>query len=73
MSMPALTASKFLENAEGIHLMHGEHTLCGDAWDAPETEADWEAGPFRKTTKRTVTCPRCIAIIRLCRYVRIKE
>jgi hypothetical protein len=53
--------------------MNGEFTLCGDAFDAPDSEEGWEAGPFRETIKRIITCPRCITIIKLCRYVSIPK
>jgi hypothetical protein len=64
---------EFVENDEGVHVMRAEFTLCGDAFDAPETELDWEAGPFRKTRRRAVTCLRCADIVRLCRGVRVSK
>ena len=59
---------EFMESSDGVHLMHGEYTLCGDAFDLGETE---EGEPkIRTTAKRIVTCPNCIEIIELCKGVR---
>ena len=39
-----------------------EFSLCGDAWDAPDTEDDVE--PFRFAERgETVTCEKCRGII----------
>lgn len=65
---------KFLKNSEGVHLMHGEYTICGYAWDAPFTERgdDIYGDVFKKTRNKTVTCRGCISVIRLCKSVRTK-
>jgi len=63
----------FAENLDGVHLMNGEFTLCGDSFDIAETEDDFTAGSIRSTTKRTVTCRRCAEIIYLCRGVRVGQ
>jgi hypothetical protein len=65
--------SEFVENAKGVHLMLGEYTLCGDAFDAPLSEADWDEGPFEATSKTTVTCPDCAQIIFECRAVKFRR
>lgn len=65
------TLGEFAENLDGVHLMNGEFTLCGDAYDIAETEDDFQAGDIRPTKRRTVTCARCAEIIYLCRGVRI--
>ena len=62
-------AREFVKNEDGVHLMNGEYTLCGDAYDIAETESDFTAGTLAKTKERTVTCERCVAIIKLCRGV----
>lgn len=62
---------EFLENDDGVHLMYGEFTLCGDSFDIAETESDFEAGTLAKTRKRIVTCPKCTAYIQHCRGVRL--
>lgn len=62
---------EWVENDEGVHIMCGEFTLCGDSFDAPETEDGWTIGPFVPTSKRTITCPRCAAVVTLCRGVRV--
>jgi hypothetical protein len=58
--------------AEGlVHLMNpgrAEFTLCGDAFDLATDEPGYEQVP---TTKRTVTCPDCAAVIVGCRGVRV--
>jgi hypothetical protein len=58
----------FVSNLRGVHLMHpgmgNEFTLCGDAFDAPDTEQGWEVGLFVPTDSKTVTCPKCVEIIR---------
>jgi len=62
---------EFVENGEGVHLMLGEFTICGDASDIADSEREGERdGKFRPTTKKTVTCPRCARVIRYCRGVR---
>lgn len=62
---------EFKENLDGVHVFDSEFSLCGDAWDAPDTEADWEAGPFEKTRKRVVTCAKCVKVILFCRGIRV--
>lgn len=66
---------EFVENDEGVHIMgidQGfEFTACGWACDAPSSERDFEYGPFRSTAKKTVTCPRCIAVVEHYRGVRV--
>ena len=65
---------QYVENAEGVHLMHGEFTLCGDSFDIASTEEPEDHdGELLETHKRTVTCDRCIDVIDLCRGVRIKR
>jgi hypothetical protein len=64
-------AREFVE-AEGlVHLVNeasgGEHTLCGDAFDLGSDAPGYE---WCTTTSRTVTCPNCAAVIKLCRGVR---
>lgn len=61
----------FLQNGDGVHLMYGEFTLCGDSFDIADTEKDFEEGPLVETRKRVVTCPKCIARIVHCRGVRV--
>lgn len=66
----------FTENLAGVHVwspIDGEHTVCGDAFDAPSSEADWEDGPFLPTTKRVVTCRKCQAVILALRGVRTHQ
>lgn len=58
-----------IENDDGVHVTLGEFTLCGDAFDAPDTEAD--VSSFRKAKSRTVTCPRCVERVLACRGVRV--
>lgn len=62
---------RYMENDDGVHLTIGEFTLCGDAWDAPDTESDWPAGQFRLASGKAITCKRCASIIRTCRGVRV--
>jgi hypothetical protein len=61
---------EYIENSEGVHLLYGEHTLCGDAFDISEDDIGYDDGPMASTTKSTVTCPRCILVIHYCRGVR---
>ena len=82
-SPPAIKMTKhrkFMIGADGVHLMHDEFTLCGDAFDLRSTDFDLpmtDEEPrtllLKPTNQRTVTCPRCIAVILLCRNVRIKQ
>lgn len=58
--------------AEGlIHLISpdegGERTLCGDAFDLGSDEDGYE---WKPTHRRIVDCPKCAAIIKVCRGVR---
>lgn len=63
---------EFVENGEGVHLMLGEFTICGDAFDIAGSEAeDDHDGEFLPTSKKTVTCSRCAEIIKYCRGVRV--
>ena len=39
---------EFLENGEGVHIMNGEFTLCGDSFDIAETERDFEDGSTKR-------------------------
>lgn len=61
-------AKQFGENNEGVHLMHGEFAVCGDAFDVDIF--DETATRMEPTKKRVVTCERCIAVIELCRGAR---
>ena len=64
---------EFMVSEDGVHLMHGEFTLCGDAFDIGDTEDEPDAPTMKATRHRTVTCAKCIDIILLCRNVRIRE
>lgn len=57
------------ENRDGVHLMHGEFAVCGDAWDVNAT--DDEIDEIKMTHKRVVTCERCVTLIEYCRGVRV--
>jgi hypothetical protein len=61
---------EFRENKDGVHLMYGEFTICGDSFDIAETEPDFEAGSLIITDKKTVTCQKCFRLILYCRGVR---
>lgn len=61
----------FGANGDGVHLMNGEFTLCGDSYDIGSTGRE-ECGDIEPTNRRAVTCPRCASIILLCRGVRIQ-
>ena len=67
--MTAPLMRDFAENNDGVHLMNGEFSLCGDSFDIGSTEGE-ECGDLMPTKARTVTCVECIAIIKLCRGVR---
>ena len=62
---------EFSENDDGVHLQYGEFSLCGDAFDISAVTD--EIDDLAHTKKRTVTCERCIAIIRYCRGARIPK
>ena len=50
---------EFMVSEDGVHLMHGEFALCGDAFDIGDTgEAEPEAPEMKPTKRRTVTCER---------------
>lgn len=58
---------------DGVHLYAPffDFTLCGDT-DDMDTSPYIDIEPFVDTSKRTVTCKKCIAIILVCRGVRYK-
>lgn len=62
---------EFIENNEGVHLMYGEFTLCGDSFDIDATEKGFEDGPLVATSKKTVTCNRCASLMNHCKGVKI--
>lgn len=55
------------EDAQGVHLMTGEYSLCGAAWDGEDGRSE----QMRPTRKRTVTCPECVRIILQCKAARV--
>ena len=65
--------SERMEDDRGVHLMWGEHTLCGDAFDGWSSESDWEHGEMRETKRRTVTCPECVRMILECKAARVDK
>lgn len=67
-----MTFATRLEDAIGVHVIldDGER-ICGDQWGDYLAAPDFETGPMRRTTKRRVTCPRCVDIVRVCKAVRI--
>lgn len=66
-----MTFTTRLEDAYGVHLIHDGERLCGANWGDYTTEPDFEIVPMRRTTKRRVTCPRCVEIVRVCKAARI--
>jgi len=62
---------EFAENEDGVHAMWGEFSICGDAFDI-DAVSD-EVGALKRTTKKTVTCPRCIEIIKYCKSLRTRS
>ena len=67
--------SEFVENLKGVHVWSpclSDVTLCGDAFDAPDTEVGWEDGPFLPTENTTVTCPDCVRMILGVRHIRVR-
>lgn len=65
-----MARTTFVENGDGVHVEHGEFTLCGDSFDIGSTEGE-EAGDTRPTTRRRVTCVRCAAIVLMVRGVQV--
>lgn len=56
----------FVETSDGVHFVSfAEYTLCGDALEGLDGLEE-----CRDTTKRTVTCRKCIEVIELCRGVK---
>lgn len=54
---------ELVKNSNGVHLIgdrRGEYALCGDAYDANGKDDLMEP-----TKKRRVTCPQCLAVIRV--------
>ena len=44
---------KFMVSEDGVHLMHGEFTLCGDAFDIDDRDGEPDAPVMRATSERT--------------------
>lgn len=67
--------SEFVEYEGKIHLINpasgGEHTLCGDAFDAHQSENAPER-EFKPTKHRTITCWMCGQAVLACRGVKVK-
>jgi len=63
---------EFVENRDGVHLVsEAEYTLCGDALEGDGIGMGDEFIPTSNPTqKRTITCPKCSAIILMCRGVK---
>lgn len=65
----------FVEFEDDVHLIAGEgggeHTLCGVAFDAADSEGD-EALRFKTTRRRVVTCSGCVGVVLACRGVRVR-
>lgn len=63
---------KFVQMGGAIHLaIDGEHLLCNTAtFDAADSEGD-EDLRWHETTEKIVSCTDCIALILLCKGVRI--
>jgi hypothetical protein len=53
-----------IDAGNNIHIVIGEYTLCGVAWD--------ELG-LKDTHKRVVDCPDCAAIVQQLRHVRVRR
>lgn len=72
-----MTEVEFYENGHGVHVLLGEHTVCGFAFDAPETESADDAtnlgGPLSPAPIHIVTCPRCAAVVKAMRSVRVRN
>ncbi len=66
--------AKFIEFEGDVHLISGEgggeHTLCGVAFDAVDSEHD-ESLRFTPTKRRIITCPGCAGVVLACRGVRV--
>ena len=65
--------SRFMENNEGVHLMAGinaEYSVCGDAFDIGSEKG---CDDMVETSKKVVTCSRCIVEILNCRGVKINK
>ena len=54
-----------INDATGVQ---GEHTLCGNAFDGDANSSKVE--PEYKYTGK-ITCPTCIAIIKLCKSINL--
>jgi hypothetical protein len=59
----------YWENADGVHYESHipEHMLCGDVFEGDCLKHGSDFGQMKSTTKRTVTCARCIEAIEYAR------
>lgn len=57
----------FMENDEGVHLMHPEEegTLCGMFWD--------ESNGLEDTKKKVVTCKICCRMLKFFKTVKFRS
>lgn len=65
--------SDYYEDDRGVHFMsplQSEFTICGDAFDVDAV--DDALSQLKPTSKRTVTCPQCVKLIRALRGIRTK-
>ena len=46
---------EFMVSEDGVHLMHGEFTLCGDAFDIGDTENEPDAPTMKATEHLPLT------------------
>ncbi len=53
-----------MDAGNNIHIVIGEYTLCGVAWDEISAE---------ETHERVVDCPDCVSIIQNLRRVRVRR
>lgn len=53
-----------IDAGNNIHIVIGEYTLCGLAWDELALE---------DTHERIVDCPDCVAIVQQLRRVRVRR
>lgn len=61
-------ARQYGKNIDGVHLMHGEYSLCGDAFDIHAV--DETVDEIKPVKRGPVTCVKCKMLIELCRGVR---
>jgi len=60
---------QYVQDENGVHVMWGEFTICGDAFDIAAVDDDAEE--FVTVKAQPLTCERCVALVLFCRGLKV--